>query len=623
VTTATTRTAWETIAAEAPDRDPGATVRGPAFDETHAAALPIVVTLPELPILALDEGGAAADAADFDVTGVLGEGGMGKVLLARQRSLRREVAIKVMKSENARPESVQNLLAEAVITGSIEHPSVIPVHVLGRDVGGRPVLVMKRVEGVSWQKLARDREHPLWSAIAPDAADRLDAHLEILMDVCNAAHCAHQKGFVHRDIKLDNVMIGAFGEVYLVDWGIAMRIDPKRPTQTALPGIVGTPAYMAPEMVFADADRIDARTDVYLLGAALHDVLTGAPRHAGQSLFDVLVSARDSAPFAYGPDVPAELAAICNRAMHVDPAARFATPLELRMALASFRRHRGSVALCEESAARLGEVARERDPRRVHALLTECRFGLVQARRSWPENAAAEAGLEACLASMIEHELTQRDAAGARALLAELVTPRPDLEAKIAILEAELKAAAVREEKLRHLEQQRDLSIGADVQLAMVAIMPALMILVLAYFIGIGARIATAQLIGAPLLGLVLMTTGYAFARRRVHTEIGRKALAMLILMPAGAVLHRTLATLQAAPFAAIALGDLVIGAAVIASMTIALMPRLRWVLIPILTGATAIAFRPERAFAIFGVVVITSFPLIAVMWRRSTRAPA
>jgi serine/threonine-protein kinase len=623
VTTATTRTAWETIAAEAPNRDPGATVRGPAFDKTHAAAGPIAVTLPELPILAFDEGGAAGDAADFDITGVLGEGGMGKVLLARQRSLRREVAIKVMKAENARPESVANLLAEAVITGSIEHPSVIPVHVLGRDARGRPVLVMKRVEGVSWQELARDREHPLWSAIAPDAADRLDAHLEILMDVCNAAHCAHQKGFVHRDIKLDNVMIGAFGEVYLVDWGIAMRIDPKRPVEAASQGVVGTPAYMAPEMLFPDADRIDARTDVYLLGAALHDVLTGAPRHRGDSILDVLVSARDSAPFAYGPEVPAELAAICNRAMHVDPRARFATPLELRMALASFRRHRGSVALCEESAARLAEVAEERDPRRVHALLTECRFGFVQARRSWPENAAADAGLQACLASMIEHELTQRDAAGARALLAELSTPRPDLEARVAVLEAELAAAMERDEKLRHLEQQRDLSIGADVQLAMVGILPALVILVLAYFIAIGGRLATAQIIGAPLLGLVLMITGYAFARRRLHTEISKKALAMLILMPAGAMVHRTLATLQAAPFAAIALGDLVIAAAVVASMTIALVPRLGWVLIPILTGATAVAFRPERAFPIFGAVVITSCALIVLIWRRSTRAPS
>jgi serine/threonine-protein kinase len=533
------------------------------------------------------------------------------------------VAIKVMKAENARPESVANLLAEAVITGSIEHPSVIPVHVLGRDARGRPILVMKRVEGVSWQKLARDPEHPLWSAIAPDAADRLDAHLEILMDVCNAAHFAHQKGFVHRDIKLDNVMIGAFGEVYLVDWGIAMRVDPTRAAPQRSQSIVGTPAYMAPEMVFADADRIDARTDVYLLGAALHDVLTGGPRHRGDSLFDVLVSARDSASFAYGPEVPAELAAICNRAMNADPAARFATPLELRMAIASFRRHRGSVALCEESAARLADVEKERDPRRVHALLTECRFGFVQARRAWPENAAAEAGLEACLVSMIEHELTQRDAAGARALLAELVTSRPDLEAKVAVLEAELAAGAERDEKLRHLEQQRDLSIGADVQLAMVGILPAVIVLALAYFIGIGARLATAQIIGAPLVGLVLMTTGYAFARRRLHTEISRKALAMLILMPAGAVLHRTLATVQGAPFAAIALGDLVIAAAVIASLTIALMPRLGWVLIPILTGATAIALRPDRGFLIFGAVVITSFPLIMLMWRRSTRAPS
>ena len=124
------------------------------------------------------------------------------------------------------------------------------------------------------------------------------------------------------------------GEVYVVDWGIAIR--------AAKPGdgaggehgpVVGTPSYMSPEMVLGDVGRMDARTDVYLLGATLHNVLTGRARHLGMTLYDVLLSARESAPFAYEPDVPAELAAICNKAMRRDPADRYATALALRQAV--------------------------------------------------------------------------------------------------------------------------------------------------------------------------------------------------------------------------------------------------------------------------------------------------
>jgi serine/threonine-protein kinase len=630
--------AWRTLATGAPDLDPEATITAAAYAATVSAPPPLsvpAVTLPELPLLAVDRlDGAALGAgaeADFEVIGVLGEGGMGKVLLARQRSLRRQVAIKVVRAELAGGPGVDALLAEAVITGSVEHPGVIPVHVLGRGPSGRPILVMKRIEGVSWQDLARDPHHPLWAVIAPDAGDRLDAHLEILLAVCSTAHFAHASRFVHRDIKLDNVMIGSFGEVYLVDWGIAMRVAAGGEAGRGPRGVVGTPAYMAPEMVRGDLAHIDARTDVYLLGATLHALLTGASRHRGASLHDVLQAAQESAPFAYAPEVPAELAAICNRATAASPADRFASALELRLALASFRRHQGSIGLSDRAAEELAAVPASGDAARVHALLTECRFGFTAALRDWPENPGARAGLVGCLTRMIDHEIAQRDVEGARALLAELQTrgaegsPAPaseDLARRIATLEADLRAAAAREAELTRLSRDRDLSIGARAQLAVVAILPVVVLGIFIYVLSRGDRpIDAGLLLGAPLVGLTALTVGVALVRRRLQTEISRKAVAMLFLTFASVTFHRVLMVALGAPLAATLAGDLALGAALAAGMALTLIPRLLMVAILFAAGAVAVALRPDLSISIFSTVAVSGLTLLFLAWGRSTRA--
>ena len=210
---------------------------------------------------------ASGSGADLEVRGVIGEGGMGRVLVARQHSIDRDVAIKTIR--DGAPETVHAaLLAEGRITGRLEHPSIVPVHALGLDEAGRPALVMKRVEGTSWLALLRDPAHPGWEGWKGDPRDRLLGHLELLAAICNALHFAHSRGFVHRDVKPENVLVGGFGDVYLADWGVATRIG------TRDENLCGTPACMAPEMVTGGV--VDERTDVYLLGAALHEVLTGS-----------------------------------------------------------------------------------------------------------------------------------------------------------------------------------------------------------------------------------------------------------------------------------------------------------------------------------------------------------
>ena len=148
---------------------------------------------------------------------------------------------------------------------------MVPVYDLGLDESGAPFIVMKHNEGDHWLKLLGDDE--ALKKHAP-GRERLDAHLAILVQVCNAVHFAHSRGVIHRDLKPENVMVGSFGEVYLVDWGVATKPGPV--TQ-----IAGTPAYMAPEMLGGDGAEISPRTDVYLLGAVLYEILAGRAPHTG------------------------------------------------------------------------------------------------------------------------------------------------------------------------------------------------------------------------------------------------------------------------------------------------------------------------------------------------------
>jgi tRNA A-37 threonylcarbamoyl transferase component Bud32 len=426
---------------------------GPALvhDSTRqSAALPAAAraTLPRISLAQPGEAAASPDRADaerdrradLEILGTLGEGGMGIVHLARQRSLSREVAVKVLRPDAIDAGLADALLAEAVTMGFLEHPGILPVHLLGLDGAGLPILVMKRVDGVSWHDLLADPEGPAWAKLEL-SADRLGAHLEILMKVANALAFAHRRGVVHRDVKPANVMVGELGEVLLVDWGIATAIE-RVPAQNR--PLRGTPAYMAPEMVFADGGLIDERTDVYLLGATLHEVLTGRPRHHGTTLRDVLASAYESAPFTYDASVPAELAAICNRATLPDQEDRYPSALAFRQALQDYLLHRGSIALAETASKLLEELrallaAGSFEAERAHRLMTECRFGFMQALREWKDNTAAREGLEACLVAMIEHHLAEGSASAARGLARELPSPRPDLEQKIAALEEELR----------------------------------------------------------------------------------------------------------------------------------------------------------------------------------------
>jgi serine/threonine-protein kinase len=391
----------------------------------------------------------------LDMERTIGEGGMGIVRLATQRSLGRKVAVKTLKPAGRNEAATLRLLREAWVTGTLEHPNIVPVYDLGLDEDGSPIIVLKRIEGVEWGEVMHD------AAVARDrygAEDLLEHNLRILVQLCNAVSLAHAKGVLHRDLKPENVMIGSFGEVYLVDWGIAVSLTAdvagRLPLAVDQNEMAGTPCYMAPEMLGA-IGTLSERTDVYLLGAILHEVLTGAPPHTGT--FKQIVGSILMSIFVYEDGVPKELAEISRRAMSRDPVDRYASAEELRGRLEWYLRHRGSLAISAEAGRRLDDmkalVASAAPGEAVHDqlyhLFAECRFGFRQALNASVDNETARLGLRQAIETVVRFELKRGGAEAAAGALAELDDPPEDLVAGVA---AAMKARAAEKSKMDRLD---------------------------------------------------------------------------------------------------------------------------------------------------------------------------
>jgi serine/threonine-protein kinase len=384
--------------------------------------------------------GAAGPPADsrFVLEGRLAEGGMGVVDLAVQTSMGRKVAVKTLRDAGD-PAVAVRAMREAWVTGQLEHPNVVPVHDVGLSADGAPFIVMKRIEGAPWSSLLTAPEL-VRSRFGAD--DVVEWHLGVLETVCNAVAFAHARDIVHRDLKPENVMIGSFGEVYVVDWGLALSLAPD-PTGR-LPGrdearvVAGTPAYMAPEMILADADAIAETTDVYLLGAILYEVFSGSPPHVAADMTALVGRILASEP-EFPRGFPAEAKGIVTRAMARAPADRYPSAAAFRDVLRAYLRHRGSRRLAWEakrslvdlvdraSAARGGDA----DDLALYNLLGEARFGFRAALEAWPENQAARQGLDRALITMVEHELSRGEPAAAAALLRDVSGAPDELRARV------------------------------------------------------------------------------------------------------------------------------------------------------------------------------------------------
>jgi serine/threonine protein kinase len=275
----------------------------------------------------------------YRLVGRVGSGGMGTVYLAEDSVLGRRVALKILDLPDARGELSARLLREAHILARLEHPGIVPVHDAGVLADGRVFYAMKFVEGERLDALAK-------------RMDALSDRLRIFQRICEAVAFAHARGILHRDLKPENIMVGPFGEVLVMDWGVAkilreeagagehqqpqdvesLRNTPQRadPLKTAHGTILGTPGYMAPEQARGEIDRLDERADVYSLGAILQFLVTGArPGKRPGSGSAESGTASDTASEPASSSAPKAVAAIVRMAMASSPAGRYASVSDL------------------------------------------------------------------------------------------------------------------------------------------------------------------------------------------------------------------------------------------------------------------------------------------------------
>jgi serine/threonine protein kinase len=271
----------------------------------------------------------------YEIVGILGEGGMGIVFQARHIALNRLVALKVITAKHASPDDVARFQREVEITARLEHPGVVPVYSLIEDSDGLPCYAMRLIEGESLQE-AINRFHAADHSARESGVRRLALRqlLGHFLDVCNTIAYAHSRGVIHRDLKPANVMLGKYGEVVVVDWGLGkavgrgpadttqsgstmrLKVAPQGP-ETTVPGeTIGTPAFMSPEQ----AQGLDVKqgSDIFSLGATLYYLLTNRAPFTGVNSHEVVKNVQASRfppPRDVNADVPRALEAICLRAM--------------------------------------------------------------------------------------------------------------------------------------------------------------------------------------------------------------------------------------------------------------------------------------------------------------------
>jgi serine/threonine-protein kinase len=347
-------------------------------------------------------------AARLQLFGEIARGGMGAVLKGRDPDLGRDVAVKVLlEAHRDNPDLVRRFVEEAQIGGQLQHPGIVPIYELGAFPDRRPYFAMKLVKGRTLSSLLAER---------PDPADHLPRLLSIFEDVCQTMAYAHARGVIHRDLKPSNVMVGSFGEVQVMDWGLAKVLarggaaddasagrkrepgtiiatsrDDSAPALSRAGSVLGTPSYMAPEQARGEVDQLDERCDVFALGSILCEILTGAPAFTGRSPGDIQrQSARGDLSVALdhlhgcGADPALIALAVACLSPERDDRPRNASDIAERIGAyrtgVQERLRRAEIAGAEEKARAEEATKRarvERDRRRLTVALAASVLGLV------------------------------------------------------------------------------------------------------------------------------------------------------------------------------------------------------------------------------------------------------
>jgi serine/threonine-protein kinase len=337
-----------------------------------------LTTPPQGPVVASTTAYEPGSRDRYTLSRLHATGGIGQVWLARDASIGRDVALKELRPERAgNPAVAARFLKEAQVTGQLEHPGIVPIYELGRRPEDRqPFYTMRFVRGRTLAEAvaAYHRRRASGEAGPLEVRELLTAFVA----VCNAVAYAHSRGVLHRDLKPQNVVLGDYGEVILLDWGLARLVGqaeqesaPLELPATEVAGgtlqgqVLGTPAYMAPEQAEGRLDLLGPASDVYGLGAILYEILTGQPPFRGgdaAALLRRVVHEAPARPRSLAPGAPAALEAVCLKALAKKPGARFGTARDLADDVRRWLADEAVSAYAEPLGARLARRARRHRP---------------------------------------------------------------------------------------------------------------------------------------------------------------------------------------------------------------------------------------------------------------------
>lgn len=500
----------------------------------------------------------------------LGRGGQAAILAGVQRSLRRDVAVKQLLADE---DDSDVLIREAYVTGALEHPNIVPVHDLVFDARGLPQLVLKRIEGRSWLDFIR--EPALLEEIYEGEA--LEWHIRVALQLTRALSFAHKRGIMHRDIKPSNVMIGSFGEVYLLDWGLAASFQPDEEFLPRVPSreIAGTQAYMAPEQIVGLGEDLGPKTDVYLLAASLWHAAYGTPPWS--------TSEEGRQPRLPTDAIPKELARLLAGALKPSLHERTESAELFRRHLEGFLRERGSHQLVDR-ALRRAEVAEraraEGDVEAAEYSSTEAAVLFRAALEEWPDNREALEGEEALLRARVHHALERGLPAVAVQLLASITDAPEDLT--LLVEEAAEKAAA-ETSRLAALVHQSDKGVEVDFRRYVVLFGGSLWVIL--WIVGALTHNVQFAMIGLSVAALIALGGGFATRKRWMRTQHNRATVGSWGVVSAAACALNGMALVQGASYEQLSAWLLVLFATASSFGAVAIDTRARlfampWVLI-------------------------------------------
>lgn len=395
-------------------------------------------------VLAKDE--APDHTRDFELQQLLGQGGMGLVYTAHQASMDRQIAVKLIKPGQSKNRAAQTkFIIEAVVTGDLDHPNIVPVHDLGKTQDGNLFYTMKQVQGTSWDKVIRSKSEI--------------ENLEILLRVCDAVAFAHDKGIIHRDLKPENIMLGEYGEVMVMDWGIAISTDDRgkaeKPTHKT--SGAGTPAYMSPEVAQCKPNKLGIWSDIYLLGGILYEIVTGKVPHRGENLLSCIFQAMNNV--IQPTEEKGELVDIALKAMAAEPEDRYKNVKAFQEAIIDYRSHSDSIAISELARKDLSRAKKTGD----YDDYSQALFGFREALKLWPANKTAEKYISDVSLAYAKSAFEKGDLDLASSMLSQDIKTHSELAVKVE------KAKKERESRKRRI---RLLTYGSAVlALAIIAIL--------------------------------------------------------------------------------------------------------------------------------------------------------